>query len=400
MSDYRKTEAETLSTFQEEIPSIYYSHKGIENFESYTNNMEYVYREHFKFPSKMFKDAELIDFGAGTGENTIYLANWGAKCTLVEMNEKAQAISKKVFSDYAIKPNDHNFVHSSIFEYSPKEKKQYDIVHCRGVLSHTSEKEKAFEIISKFVKPGGYIIFGDPNKSGGFQNMLQRYAVYNFATTRDEMVDVCEFLFKEDIDRSENTVPRTRRAIIFDRWVIQQQDDPSLSEVHSWMKENGLELYSTYPGTLMPISSDSVLHHRKYDKSSFKNLLSFPELIWMMYSEEDSEFIPKIDSNLANFSLALNKLSSYMENLNSNKKVDFGEFSKLMDSLSNESSLGSFLKPIEDKLAIFSQEAIDFVSVVQENDLNKVRNFIENTTHLFTDACGVRHVDFIGYKPK
>ena len=89
-----------------------------------------------------------------------------------------------------------------------------------------------------------------------------------------------------------------------------------------------------------------------------------------------------------------------MENLNSNKKVDFGEFSKLMDSLSNESSLGSFLKPIEDKLAIFSQEAIDFVSVVQENDLNKVRNFIENTTHLFTDACGVRHVDFIGYKPK
>ena len=400
MSDYRKTEAETLSTFQEEIPSIYYSHKGIENFESYTNNMEYVYREHFKFPSKMFKDADLIDFGAGTGENTIYLANWGAKCTLVEMNEKAQAISKKVFSDYAIKPNDHNFVHSSIFEYSPKDKKQYDIVHCRGVLSHTSEKEKAFEIISKFVKPGGYIIFGDPNKSGGFQNMLQRYAVYNFATTRDEMVDVCEFLFKEDIDRSENTVPRTRRAIIFDRWVIQQQDDPSLSEVHSWMKENGLRMYSSYPGTLMPISSDSVLHHKKYDKHSFKNLLAFPELVWMMYSEEDSDFIPKIDSNMADFSISLDKLSSYMENLNSNKDVNLEEFSKLMDSLSNESSLGSFLKPIEDKLAIFSQEAIDFVSVVQENDLNKVRNYIEKTKYLFRDACGVRHVDFIGYKPK
>ena len=73
--------------------------------------------------------------------------------------------------------------------------------------------------------------------------MLQRYAVYSFASTRDEMVDVCEYLFKEDIDRSENTVPRTRRAIIFDRWVIQQQDDPSLSEVYSWMRDNGLEMY-------------------------------------------------------------------------------------------------------------------------------------------------------------
>jgi 2-polyprenyl-3-methyl-5-hydroxy-6-metoxy-1,4-benzoquinol methylase len=400
MSDYKKTESETLSTFKEEIPSIYYSHKEKANFESYVDNMEYVYRDHFKFPSKMFEDADLIDFGAGTGENTIYLANWGAKCTLVEMNDKAQAISKKVFSDYAIKPEEHSFVNSSIFEYSPTEKKQYDIVHCRGVLSHTSEKEKAFEIISKYVKPGGYIIFGDPNKSGGFQNMLQRYAVYSFASTRDEMVDVCEYLFKEDIDRSENTIPRTRRAIIFDRWVIQQQDDPSLSEVHSWMKENGLETYSSYPGAVMPISSDSVLHHNKYDKYSFENLFSITELIWMMYTEEDSEFIPKIDNNMSDFSVALQELTSYMENFSSNRKVDIGDFTQLMDSLNNKSSLGTFMKPIEDKLSIFSQEAIDFIKVVQENDLDSVRNFIENTTHLFRDACGVRHVDFIGYKPK
>ena len=31
MGDYKKTELETLSTFQEEIPSIYYSHKGKAN---------------------------------------------------------------------------------------------------------------------------------------------------------------------------------------------------------------------------------------------------------------------------------------------------------------------------------------------------------------------------------
>ena len=400
MGDYKKTELETLSTFQEEIPSIYFSHKEQANFESHVNNMEFVYRDHFKFPSKMFKDADLIDFGAGTGENTIYLANWGAKCTLVEMNDKAQAISKKVFSDYAKKPEEHSFVNSSIFEYSPKEKKQYDIVHCRGVLSHTSEKEKAFEIISKYVKPGGYIIFGDPNKSGGFQNMLQRYAVYSFASTKDEMVDVCEYLFKEDIDRSENTAPRTRRAIIFDRWVIQQQDDPSLSEVHLWMKDNGLEMYSSYPATLMPIASDSLQHHNKYDKYSFENLFSIPELIWMMFTEEDSEFIPKIDNNMSDFSFALKELTSYMANFNSNRKVDIGDFTQLMDSLKNKSSLGTFMKPIEDKLSIFSQEAIDFIKVVQENDLDSVRKFIENTTYLFSDACGVRHVDFIGYKPK
>ena len=42
MGDYKKTELETLSTFQEEIPSIYFSHKGKADFESHVKNMEYA----------------------------------------------------------------------------------------------------------------------------------------------------------------------------------------------------------------------------------------------------------------------------------------------------------------------------------------------------------------------
>ena len=42
------------------------------------------------------------------------------------------------------------------------------------------------------------MIFGDPNKSGGFQNMLQRFVAYNFSNNDEDMVKVSEFLFKED----------------------------------------------------------------------------------------------------------------------------------------------------------------------------------------------------------
>ena len=41
------------------------------------------------------------------------------------------------------------------------------------MFSHTYNKEKAFNKLASFLKPGGYLIFGDPNKIGGFQNMLQ-----------------------------------------------------------------------------------------------------------------------------------------------------------------------------------------------------------------------------------
>ena len=91
----KKVEGETLKTFQEEIPSIYFSDKTEKDYMEYRSNAEYIYRYLFKFPQKMFEGTSLIDFGAGTGENTIYLANWGATCTLVEMNEHAHLMFTK-----------------------------------------------------------------------------------------------------------------------------------------------------------------------------------------------------------------------------------------------------------------------------------------------------------------
>lgn len=398
-NNIKKTEAETLATFQEEIPSIYFSHLSEEDYKRYIMNAEYVYRDCFKFPPKMFDGAELIDFGAGTGENTIYLANWGATCTLVEINAKAQEISKDVFLKHAKNKESHAFVCSSIFDYEPQDQKRYDIVHCRGVLSHTAAKKRAFTKIATFVKPGGFLIFGDPNKAGGFQNMLQRYAVYRFASTPDEMVDVCETLFKEDIDRSEKAVPRTRRAIVFDRWVIQSQDDPAVSEVASWIQESGLHLYSCYPPVLFPLLGDSIHHMPKLDPYTLHELFSITELTWMLQTDSDAEFLPAITSQLGEFASSLAKITTYVSNFNKHKDLDAKEFTSLSQALIASTNRLTAFVPLRDKLSVFASEAEKFVNLVKDGDLVKVREFIEKTQYLFKGACGVRHVDFIAYKP-
>lgn len=399
LSVVKKTEAETLATFQEEIPSIYFSHKGKEDYETYVQRAEVIYRNDFKFPPKMFDGAELIDFGAGTGENTVYLANWGARCTLVEMNHLAQKISKDVFAKYAKRPDEHTFRLSSIFDYAPNDGKLYDIVHCRGVLSHTAAKEEAFRKISTFLKPGGFLIFGDPNKAGGFQNMLQRFAVYTFASTPDEMVDVSEQLFKEDIDRSERAIPRTRRAIIFDRWVIQSQDDPSVAEVASWVKGAGLQLYSSFPNVLMPQMGDSMHHQPKFDPFSASNLFPWAELTWMMQTESDSAFLGKLNANAGAFASAFSDMSSYVQNLNSKSALDTQKFKQLSQQLVASADAVRPFQPLRDKLAVFAAESCAFLEVVKAGDLAAVRRFIEGTQYLFKGACGVRHVDFVAYKP-
>ena len=397
----KKVEKETLGTFQEEIPSQYFSHKNKAVYRDYVRNAEFAYRELFKFPPQMFRGTELIDFGAGTGENTVYLANWGAKCTLVEMNPQAQSISRDVFQKYARNFDDHTFVCSSIFDYTPIGNKQYDIVHCRGVLSHTAAKEAVFQKIANLIKPGGFLIFGDPNKAGGFQNMLQRFAVYHFTSTPDEIVEVCEFLFKEDIDRSEKFIPRTRRAIIFDRWVIQSQDDPSVAEVMGWMRQSGLRLYSAYPSFMLPLLGDSTHHQPKFDAAPVLNHGVLAELVWMLHTDSDSEDFPKFMDKLSPFSTAFADLTSYMANFNKNTKLDVNRFHELSRALAQSSdTLEDVLQPLRDKLLKALKEADKFVSLVYESDLKKLRAFIEKTEALFKGMCGVRHVDFIGYKPK
>jgi len=391
----KQVERATLKTFQEEIPSIYFSDKSEKEFREYSANALYTYRDLFKFPPKMFANATLIDFGAGTGENTISLALWGANCTLVEMNEKALAIARQVFERYA-HTGKHSFIRSSIFDYESPVK--YDIVHCRGVLSHTADKEGAFKKISGFLQPGGFLIFGDPNKAGGFQNMLQRYAVYRHADSWDEMVRVCERLFKEDIDRSQSFVNRTRRSIIFDRWVIQSQDDPSVEEVMGWLSANDLKLYSSYPPFMLPLLGDSVHHRPKVDAARTKGMASIAETIWLLQKDGDQENIQAIDGDHIKYAEKLSSLTSYVENFNSTSSLDRTHFNELADATAASFKELSIFEPLKIRLSEFIGEAKQFVRVVETSNLDEIRAYIGTCKHLFQGACGVRHVDFIAYK--
>jgi hypothetical protein len=45
------------------------------------------------------------------------------------------------------------------------------------------------------------------------------------------------------------------------------------------------------------------------------------------------------------------------------------------------------------------EEVKDLLDIVNSGDVEKVRRFIVGASHLFRGANGVRHVDFVAYKP-
>ena len=397
MKQVKEVEQSVLKTFQTELPSVYYSDKTEKEYKQFKENAIYMYHDLFKFPPDMFRGKKLIDFGAGTGESTVYLAEWGAKCTLVEMNDIALNIAKEVFQKYTNNYEDHNFFLSSIFDYNNSSEK-YDIVRASGVLSHTAAKEQAFSKIATYIKPGGYFIYGDPNKSGGFQNMLQRYIIYKFSQDWESMVQTSEYLFKYDIDRSQSFVNRTRRAIIFDRWVVQKQDDPSVKEVLQWLDNNNLILYSAYPPITFPVFGDSVHHQPKYYAQSFKDIGTFVEAIWLMQNESDSVEIPKILSPLSEIAKSQSALVDYFSNTSQATVIENDEAKLKVDNYIDSFKNADITSYILSKIKLFMNEVKDVLDLIERNDIHQVKNYISKTKLLFRGATGVRHVDFIAYK--
>jgi SAM-dependent methyltransferase len=396
---FKNIQAEVLKAFREEIPSIYYSDKTKKDFEKWKSVMEFHYHDLMKFPREMFKNKTLIDLGSGTGENTVYFDNWGAKCTLVEMNPDAFKISKNIFKKYS-KNKGHSFFNESI--YNVKINKKFDFAHSRGVFAHTNNPDKAFEKLASFVKPGGYLIYGDGNKSGNFQNMLQRLAIFNFATNWDDMVNVAEVLFKEDLDRSQKFANRTRRCIIFDKWVVPRLTNPSIKEVLTWFKKNKISFYSSYPNIFPAVFGDSLHHRPMFNIENMMTLTSFVEAYWLIQNKMDKSEVPKIFTGINELAKSQNDLVDYIDdyNLEDKKKKSFNSLSNKLVNYNNSIQRTNFDKYIKLRTKKFCHEVEDFLNILETKNLVKCKKYISKCTELFSGAQGIRHIDFIGYKKK
>ena len=392
-------EKTVLNTFQEEIPSIYFSDKNKSEYNKFRDNAEYVYRELFNFPKEMFKDKKLLDFGGGTGEQTVYLTNWGAHITHVEMNNLAISIAKKVFKKHGSNIDKHKFINSSIFDF--KTTKKFDIVHSRGVFSHTYYKERAFNKLASYLKPGGYLIFGDPNKIGGFQNMLQRFIVYSLGKSRDHMEEICETLFHDDITRSvKSRAVRTRRSIIFDRWIIEQQDDPSIEEVLTWFQKNNLRFYSSHPKFIFPYLSNSMYSRKPFDIRLHKKYSILSEALYMIKNTEDHDDYDYYLKSLNKIYIKQKKLSDNLSSISPDSKISIPSSIKMVSDYKNAIKNIDLAKPITIRLNTFLKEVEGLFKILQTRDLIKVKKYLDKTEILFKGYVGVRHIDYIGYKEK
>lgn len=401
----KETEKQTLETFKKHRPSEYFSHK-IDNSQNYFRDhderVENLYRFGLTFPPEVFDGRSLIDLGCGTGEHTVSLARWGAICTLVEMNADALNVARHVFSSFTKNAGRHTFINSSLFDLDlDRLRGRFDIAHSRGVFTHVADKRLAFEILTELAKPGGYVIYGDRNTSGGVQEMLQRYAIYRLGGQSDEkIVETAEVLFSKDIDRSQQAVPRTREAIIFDRWVIQQQDDPSIKDVFKFFDSKGIKFISSWP-RIDFLGRGSSTFSNPYHPNHIIRGSGLIESIWMILNEGEEENLSSFE-NFGNpdFFSAVADMSSLLRNLRYDSLPDYNLLGQKVSNARDALSDGLVLDRLLLRFRVFFEEVVTFLEMIDSGEsLPRIRDTIDSFSILFQGFSGVRHVDYVGYKP-
>lgn len=394
-SHLKKVERSVLKVYSKENPSTYKIDSSRKEYERVNKFIKKLFLKKLNFPEKMFKNSSLLDFGTGTGENSLHYLLSGAKGTFVEVNHKACLRAKKIFDKFAPKKS-FRIINKSLFDY--KCDKKFDIVSSLGVIHHTSNKEKAFKHKVSFLKKGGFIILGIANSAGFFQRNLQRSIIYKFSNNDEEIENLAEELFSDNLDRAEKFGKRSRKAIIYDTYVNPCIDAPSTNELLDLFQKNKISLYSSWPPISPFFFGDSPFRDN-INPSLISNIMSIPEIIWMQHNEDDiNELIP-FNHKLNRVIKPLNNLSSYLNNIRPRDKLNTNLIFKELNKITNKKLTNSLiLDPITGSFNKFINEVKSLLSAIEDKNLNKIKIIIKNSKYLFKGTNGLGMNYYIGHK--
>ena len=226
--------------------SKFYSEAPFPNYQGYENAhilhktvSENVFlndlKNHLGFGKKF------IEVGSGTCQLSLAFAV-GTNNLLVAMDPTKESL--KLGKDFAEKNNIDNviFLNSDIFDDVVQDD-FFDVVWCSGVLHHTKDSKRGFEIISKWVKEDGLIIIGVYNKIGRLRTNFRQlvYKILNKNNFSKKLISILDPYLRNNLSEEK------RQA-----WFRDQYDHPlerkhSIDEVIDWFEDNRVSFLGSIP---------------------------------------------------------------------------------------------------------------------------------------------------------
>jgi SAM-dependent methyltransferase len=132
-------------------------HQDLSDIENHVFRRNYLYRT-LGLPPILFKNASVIEFGPGTGDNAVATSLYGLdKYFLVDGNPASVRELNKKRNLGTIKATACEVVESDIHNY--RDNNKYDVVICEGLIPGQDRPRQFLDHISSFCARGGVVVF-------------------------------------------------------------------------------------------------------------------------------------------------------------------------------------------------------------------------------------------------
>ena len=180
-------------------------------------------------------NARVLEVGCGTGQLSNFL---GVGCRTVvgtDLCLNSLDLAEEFRSAQGL--NRVRFLQMNLFKPALADS-QFDVVLCNGVLHHTSDPYGGYKVISRLVKPGGFLVIGLYNIYGRFCHQARGAA---FRLTNGRMRSIDPYLRTAELSRDK------QEAWFKDQYQHPHESKHSMGEVLGWFRNNGFDFVNAVP---------------------------------------------------------------------------------------------------------------------------------------------------------
>ena len=128
-------------------------------------------------PVQIFRNANVLEIGPGSGYNTLAFFHWGSHVDLVEPNEVGVSNMKKLFNGYGVSGSQFHIYPCSMEEFSKNintGESVYDIIIAEGFMDAIDNPAEVIGKIKNFCVHGGVVIITCADDIGMFIESVKR----------------------------------------------------------------------------------------------------------------------------------------------------------------------------------------------------------------------------------
>jgi hypothetical protein len=202
---------------QEVLPTFgnFTSHDDLKR---YAEGRERLFRDRLLLPVRIFREADLLEFGPDSGENAMVFGQWGANLTLAEPNSRALGQIRSYFEQFELGGRLRALVSADVAGFHSEQ--QYDVIDAEGFIYTIQPTEAWLSVFAGLMRPGGYGIISYYERYGGlFELTLKAIHAAAKVLTGKPATESAQLVFQTKWD----SIPHTRS---FASWVMDVMENP------------------------------------------------------------------------------------------------------------------------------------------------------------------------------